>query len=84
MRDVIILDNSPVAYLFQPENALPATSWYDDTSDNELLKLADLLQRLAHEDDVRKVIKTIIVNNKVDPKQEQLYMAGASQKHKRD
>ena len=30
MKDVIILDNSPVAYLFQPENAVPAVSWYDD------------------------------------------------------
>lgn len=30
MKDVIIIDNSPIAYLFQPENALPITSWYED------------------------------------------------------
>ena len=36
MKDVIIVDNSPVAYLFQPENAIPAVSWYDDPSDSEL------------------------------------------------
>jgi RNA polymerase II subunit A small phosphatase-like protein len=33
MKDLIIVDNSPVAYLFQPENAIPAVSWYDDPSD---------------------------------------------------
>jgi carboxy-terminal domain RNA polymerase II polypeptide A small phosphatase len=30
MTDVIIVDNSPVAYMLQPENAMPIVSWYDD------------------------------------------------------
>lgn len=68
MKDVIIVDNSPVAYLFQPENAMPAVSWYDDPNDQELLRLAAILERLAYEDDVRKVIKTIVHSNKIDPK----------------
>jgi len=75
MKDVIIVDNSPVAYLFQPENAIPAVSWYDDPSDQELLRLANLLERLAYEDDVRKVIRSIICNNKIDPKQEGIYLS---------
>ena len=54
MKDVIIVDNSPVAYMFQPENALPATNWYDDQSDTELMRIANLLERLAFEDDVRR------------------------------
>jgi carboxy-terminal domain RNA polymerase II polypeptide A small phosphatase len=33
MKDVIIVDNSPIAYLFQPENAMPAVSWYEDPND---------------------------------------------------
>jgi TFIIF-interacting CTD phosphatase-like protein len=33
MKDVIIVDNSPAAYLLHPENALPASAWYDDMSD---------------------------------------------------
>jgi RNA polymerase II subunit A small phosphatase-like protein len=33
MKDVIIVDNSPVAYMFQPENALPILSWYDNMED---------------------------------------------------
>jgi len=68
MKDVIIVDNSPVAYLFQPENAMPAVSWYEDPNDQELLRLTALLERLAYEDDVRKIIKTLVHSNKIDPK----------------
>ena len=82
MKDVIIVDNSPAAYLFQPENAMPAISWYDDPNDTELLRIAALLEKLAYEDDVRKIIRTIIHNNAINPRQEQLYLA--SNKHKRD
>lgn len=80
MTDVIIVDNSPIAYLWQPENAIPCTSWYDDMSDTELDKIATLLEKLAYEDDVRRVIRKIIKNNKIDDRAEQLYL----QSHKRD
>lgn len=83
MKDIIIVDNSPVAYMFQPENAIPAVSWYDDKNDNELLRLASLLERLANEEDVRKVIRAICCNNKIDPKQESIYLS-VPLKHKRD
>jgi len=36
MKDIIIVDNSPIAYLFQPENAMPIKSWFDDKQDQEL------------------------------------------------
>ena len=68
MKDVVILDNSPVAYLFQPENAIPAISWYDDPTDMELARVATLLERMAYEDDVRKVIRSVVINNKIDPR----------------
>lgn len=68
MKDIIIVDNSPVAYLFQPENAMPAVSWYDDPTDTELNRIDALLTRMVQEDDVRKVIRTIITNNKIDPR----------------
>ena len=68
MKDVIIVDNSPVAYLFQPENAMPAVSWYEDPSDKELERIAILLEKLNQEEDVRKIIRTIIQNNKIDPR----------------
>jgi RNA polymerase II subunit A small phosphatase-like protein len=68
MNEVIILDNSPVAYLFQPENAMPAVSWYEDPTDEELLRVATLLEHMAYEEDVRKVIRTLIVQNKIEPR----------------
>jgi RNA polymerase II subunit A small phosphatase-like protein len=40
MTDVIIVDNSPIAYMLQPENALPIISWYEDMTDRELPRLA--------------------------------------------
>jgi carboxy-terminal domain RNA polymerase II polypeptide A small phosphatase len=33
LKDVLIIDNSPTAYLFQPDNALPIISWYDEKED---------------------------------------------------
>ena len=70
MKDVIIVDNSPIAFLFQPENAIPCTSWYDDMTDNELERIANILEKLAYEDDVRKIIRKIIKNNQIDHKAE--------------
>lgn len=78
MKDVIIVDNSPVAYLFQPENAIPAVNWYDDPNDTELQRIATILERLAFEDDVRRVIRSIVSNNKIEPKQEQIYLSSTT------
>ena len=44
---VAIVDNSPVAYLFQPRNAVPIESWFDDPHDTALLKLMPMLRDLA-------------------------------------
>ena len=30
LKDIIIVDNSPLAYVFDPENGLPIKSWYED------------------------------------------------------
>lgn len=47
MDRVAILDNSPVAYFFQPRNAIPILSWFDDPSDQGLLELLPMLGNLA-------------------------------------
>jgi Dullard-like phosphatase family protein len=49
---IVIIDNSPIAYCFQPRNAIPILSWFDDPNDDELLKLIPLLQQLATEESV--------------------------------
>lgn len=81
MTDVIIVDNSPIAFMFQPENAIPCTSWYDDMSDVELDKIATLLERLAFEEDVRKVIRKIIRDNMIDDRAEQIYLQSQRRDH---
>ena len=49
LERMVIIDNSPVAYLFQPRNAIPILSWFDDPNDTELLKLIPMLKQLANE-----------------------------------
>jgi TFIIF-interacting CTD phosphatase-like protein len=60
MKDVIIVDNSPNAYFFHPENAVPCLSWYDDLDDRCLFELIPLLEALAQVDDVRAVIPQFV------------------------
>ncbi|RYG40701.1 hypothetical protein EON68_03905, partial [archaeon] len=54
--DVIIVDNSPASYLFQPENALPCESFIDDMADRELYALANFLDTIRNVVDVRDAL----------------------------
>lgn len=63
LKDVIIVDNSPISYAFQPENAIPILTWIDDTTDNKLEQLASYLELLVNVEDVRESIKKIIPDN---------------------
>jgi len=56
IADTIILDNSPASYLFQPNNAVPVSSWFDDPHDTELTDLCPFLFDLATVDDVRGIL----------------------------
>jgi RNA polymerase II subunit A small phosphatase-like protein len=60
LKDVIIVDNSPASYAFQPENAIPISTWIDDMTDNKLAQLAPILELLAYVDDVRDYIKKVV------------------------
>ncbi len=66
MSDIIIIDNSPNAYLFQPENALPILSWYDDKEDQFLFEFIPLLKELADVDDVRPFLMAAVKDNEFD------------------
>lgn len=43
LNKLIILDNSSVAYMLQPKNAISISSWYDDPDDSELIQIQDFL-----------------------------------------
>lgn len=66
LNNVIIVDNSPNSYAFQPENALPIQTWIDDASDECLFKLIPILDILAHSEDVRNPLKLIVKDGAVD------------------
>ena len=55
IKNIVLIDNSPHTYLFQPENAIPILSFFQDSQDQELLKLEKFIQgiNLEKEDDVR-------------------------------
>ena len=63
LKDIIILDNSPLAYAFDVDNGLPILSWFDNRDDKELVHIVPLLKFLAKVDDVRKYIKKFLRNN---------------------
>jgi len=52
----IIIDNSPFSYMFQPDNAIPITSWFNDKSDRQLLELLPFLDSLCEVDDVTTLL----------------------------
>ena len=60
MNELIMVDNSPNAYYFHPENAVPILSWYDDPDDRCLFEMIPLLEALSQVDDVRSVIPRFV------------------------
>mmetsp|Transcript_6354 Transcript_6354/g.6903 ORF Transcript_6354/g.6903 Transcript_6354/m.6903 type:complete len:259 (+) Transcript_6354:129-905(+) len=60
---IFIIDNSPHSYLFQPENAIPCESWFDDQNDTELRDLIPHLRKLAKCSDVIKYMEETGLNN---------------------
>lgn len=62
LSDIIILDNSPASYIFHPQHAIPISSWFSDTHDNELLDIIPILEDLSKNNvlDVGKVLDVSI------------------------
>ena len=59
LRSVLIIDNSPASYIFQPENALPISSWIDNPNDQELLDLITPLTELTKAYDVSDFLRSL-------------------------
>lgn len=56
LKDVIIVDNSPICYMFHPANAIPITGWFDNPNDRELYELLPFLEDLKSIEDVALVL----------------------------
>lgn len=65
-HDCIILDNSPSAYMLQPEQALPIVSWYDDPRDRHLYDIIPLLILMSQINDCRDAITRFVKNQAID------------------
>lgn len=57
IQQTIIVDNSPMSYIFHPENAIDCSSFFDDPADVELWQIADFLVSIKSCPDVRLVCK---------------------------
>eukprot|EP00826_Nyctotherus_ovalis_P057155 TRINITY_DN7807_c0_g2_i1.p1 TRINITY_DN7807_c0_g2~~TRINITY_DN7807_c0_g2_i1.p1 ORF type:complete len:436 (-),score=69.90 TRINITY_DN7807_c0_g2_i1:145-1452(-) len=66
LKDVIIVDNSPVCYALQPANAVPIATWIDDPADRKLEELVPLLKFLAGVYDVRNYLPRIGLGSDID------------------
>ncbi|KAI5298371.1 Nuclear envelope morphology protein 1, partial [Ascosphaera atra] len=56
LSKVMILDNSPMSYVFHEDNAIPIQGWISDPGDNDLLNLIPLLESLQYVTDVRALL----------------------------
>ena len=65
LKDVIIVDNSPLAFAFDSENGLPIKTWYDDPDDIELMKIEPLIVFLSKTNDVRPFIDKFVDDNEI-------------------
>ncbi|KAL1612433.1 Nuclear envelope morphology protein 1 [Paraconiothyrium brasiliense] len=53
---VMIIDNSPMCYIFHEDNAIPIEGWINDPTDHGLLHLIPLLEGLQYVTDVRALL----------------------------
>ncbi len=66
LKDVIIVDNSPLSYSFNKENGIPILTWFSDKNDKELDYLLPILEFLSGVNDVRNYIKNIVINDMIN------------------
>lgn len=75
LSKTIIVDNSPLSYIFQPTNAVAIAAFMGEKDDEELLNLIPVLESLVEVEDVRVPLAQLA---------EQLQMAAGSSNGSRD
>lgn len=56
LKNVMILDNSPISYAMHEDNAIGIEGWINDSNDRDLLNLLPLLKSLSLCIDVRFIL----------------------------
>lgn len=57
---IVLVDNSYVSFMFDPDNGIPIKSFYgDDVNDQELRRIATILSMLEDVEDVRVVLRSM-------------------------
>ncbi|KAL8955766.1 MAG: hypothetical protein Q9193_006498 [Seirophora villosa] len=56
LSKVMIIDNSPLSYIFHEDNAIPIEGWINDPTDNDLLHLIPILEALQYVMDIRALL----------------------------
>jgi CTD small phosphatase-like protein 2 len=57
LRHVVLVDNNPFSFMFQPYNGIPIASWFGDEADRDLESLLQILIQLSRVEDVRPILK---------------------------
>ena len=60
LKNIVIVDNSPLSYVLHPENGLPILTWFEDKSDRELYHITPILEFLSYVKDVREFIPKFV------------------------
>lgn len=60
MEDTIIIDNSTISFLVQPENGIPILPFFNDKKDEELKKLVPYLMSMIGVQDVRQKLRETV------------------------
>ena len=66
LKDIVIVDNSPISYALNPYNGIPILSWFDDKNDRELYNIIPILEFLSYVYDVREHIRKFVIDNKIN------------------
>jgi hypothetical protein len=55
----VLVDNSPLSFIKNPDNGILVSSWFDDEDDNALFSVLQLLRYLDQSDDVRPTLRDL-------------------------
>ena len=66
LKNIIIVDNSPLSYAFHPKNGIPILTWFEDKNDRELYEIIPILEFLSNVPDVRDFIPKFVEDNKIN------------------